>query len=69
MPSSKQGKKTRIDIIKSRQAKPLSIDEFAGSLGPPPEGKSLSDYLHQVDCAPMVRTTIQQLSGTASKYR
>lgn len=67
MPSRKPGKKTRIDIIKSRQAMPLSIDEFAGSLGPPPEGQSLTDYLHQVDRAPMVGTTIQRLSGTALK--
>lgn len=45
--------------VRIHAIKPLSIDEFAGSLGPPPDGQTLTDYLHQVDQQPMVRTAYE----------
>lgn len=39
---------------------PLTISEFAGSLGPPPGQQSLTDYLHQVDRQPMVRSIYEK---------
>lgn len=37
-------------------ANPLTIEELAGSLGPPPEGKTLTEYLEKIDQTPMVRS-------------
>lgn len=39
---------------------PLTIEEFAGSLGPPPGGTSLTDYIDDVDRSPMVRSIYEE---------
>lgn len=41
---------------------PLTIEEFAGSVGAPPDGKTLTDYLGEVDRTPMVRSIYEQES-------
>lgn len=35
---------------------PLTIEEFAGVAGPPPDVKTLTQYLEEVDRTPMVRS-------------
>lgn len=52
----------QIDVVETRDGtvnlqvvKPLLVDEFAGILGPPPGGKTLMEYIDQIDREPKVR--------------
>lgn len=56
-----------VDLVKDQDGQihvepviPLSIDEFAGSLGPPPGGKTLTEYLGEIDRTPMVRSVYEK---------
>lgn len=57
-----QGRDGQIRVVSTN---PLTIEEFAGSLGPPPGGKSLTDYIDEVDRSPMVRSIYEE----PEKYR
>lgn len=37
------------------RANPLTIEELAGRFGPPPDGKTVSEYIEEMDRTPMVR--------------
>lgn len=45
--------------VRIESANPLTIEEFAGSLGPPPGGQTLSEYLGEIDRTPMVRSVYE----------
>ncbi len=56
-----------VDLVRAKDGKihvestkPLSIEEFAGSLGPPPGGKTLTAYLGEIDKTPMVRSVYEK---------
>lgn len=46
--------------IQLRPVESLAIEEFAGSLGPPPDGQTLTDYLTDIDRLPMVRSIYER---------
>lgn len=50
--------------ISVHNGQPIPIEEFAGSLGPPPDSQTLAEYLGEVDRQSMVRSLYEEVEGT-----
>lgn len=51
----------RVDgVVEIEATRPLTIDELAGSLGPPPQDRTLSEYIEEIDRTPMVRRVYEE---------